>query len=207
MSTFPDQPYDAIGPFADAYFERLATAAASVDRTALAKAANILTTAYAGGHQAFACGNGGSAAISNHLVCDHAKSGQTDTDLRPKVHSLSSNIEMITALANDISYDAVFSYQLATYAEPEDVLVTISSSGDSENVVQAITWAKANGVAVIAMTGFDGGRSKEMADVSLHVVGDNYGIIEDTHQSLMHILAQYIRQSRVAPALVADIRF
>ena len=207
MSTFPDQPFDAIGAFADAYFEKLAVATSSVDRGALTEAADALTKAYMTGHQAFACGNGGSAAISNHLVCDHGKSGQTDTDLRPKVHSLSANIEMITALANDLSYDEVFAYQLATYAEPGDVLVTVSSSGDSENVVRAATWAKANGVTVIAMTGFVGGRSRDLADISLHVEGDNYGVIEDTHQSLMHILAQYVRQSRMAAEMIAERKF
>ena len=132
---------------------------------------------------------------------------QTDTQLRPKVVSLSATIETITAIANDISYDEIFVYQLRTLAEPGDALITVSSSGDSENVVRACRWAKENGVATIAMTGFSGGRSATIADVNLHVAGDNYGVVEDVHQSLMHILAQFIRQAHMNAELIAERKF
>lgn len=207
MPTFPDTPFASAGAFADAYFERVAAASASVDRGALQRAASALVDAYAQDRQVFACGNGGSAAISNHLVCDHAKGGQTDTDLKPRVHSLSTNIEMVTALANDLSFERVFDYQLATYAKAGDVLITISSSGESENVVRAAQWARDNGVTVIAMTGFAGGRTRDLADVSLHVDADNYGVIEDVHQSLMHILAQAVRMARMDAGLVPERKF
>lgn len=205
--TFPGHKYDGVGAFADAYFERLARAAASVDRTRLGAAADLLARTYAAGGTVFACGNGGSAAISNHLHCDHLKGVQTDTALRPKVVSLSATIETITAIANDISYDEVFVYQLRTLAEPGDALITISSSGDSENVVRACQWAKENGVGTIAMTGFAGGRTAETADISLHVDGDNYGIVEDVHQSLMHILAQFIRLDHMDAGTIAARKF
>ncbi|MHC8508097.1 MAG: SIS domain-containing protein [Rhodospirillales bacterium] len=207
MASFPEQPFESAAAFADAYFARLADACASADRAALARAADILGRIYTAGGQVFACGNGGSAAISNHLVCDHAKSGQTDTALRPRVRSLSADIEMITALANDLSYEEIFVYQLRTYAREGDALITVSSSGDSENVVRAAQWAKENGVSVIAMTGFSGGRTRDLADVSLHVKGDNYGVIEDAHQSLMHILAQYLRMAHMPENLVAARKF
>ena len=87
------------------------------------------------------------------------------------------------------------------------MLISISSSGDSENVVRACQWAKENGVSVIAMTGFAGGRSAALADVNLHVVGDNYGVVEDTHQSLMHILAQFIRLSRMDAGAISARKF
>jgi len=110
---------------------------------------------------------------------------------------------LITAIANDFAYDEVFSYQLKTMAAPGDVLITISSSGNSENIVRAIDWARVNGVGSISMTGFAGGRSKSLADINLHVAAENYGVVEDIHQSMMHSLAQYLRQSAMPAELVA----
>ena len=205
--TFPDEPFADIGAFTDAYFDQAGRAAASVDRARLAAAAELLGAAYARRATVYVCGNGGSASISNHLVCDHLKGVQTDTTTRPKVISLSANLETITAIANDISYDDVFVYQLRTLAGAGDVLTTISSSGDSENVVRACKWAKENECTVIAMTGFTGGRSAELADVNLHVDGDNYGIVEDIHQSLMHVLAQYLRLERMDAGLITARKF
>ena len=205
--TFPDEKFTDMGAFAEAYFQASQVAQASVDRVALAKAGALLAGAYAARKTIYVCGNGGSAAISNHLVCDHLKCIQTDTDLRPRVVSLAATIETITAIANDISYDEVFVYQLRTLADPGDVLISVSSSGDSENVVRACAWAKDNDLAVIAMTGFEGGRTQELADVNLHVTGDNYGVVEDTHQALMHILAQFIRQDHMTADLIKDRKF
>ena len=205
--TFPDRKFlDVIG-YANDYFAQVATAASSIDRTKIEQAAGILTKLYRSGGTVYACGNGGSAAISNHLVCDHCKSVRTDTDLIPRVVSLSATIEMITAIANDMTYDEVFAYQLRSLAGPGDALITISASGDSENIVRAALWAKDKGIPVIAMTGFSGGRSAGVADVNLHVDADNYGVIEDVHQSLMHILAQYIRQAHMDEATIGQRRF
>jgi D-sedoheptulose 7-phosphate isomerase len=205
--TFPENKFINIGRYADAYFERAKAAAASVDRKKLDQAAAILTKVYSEGGMIYSCGNGGSAAIANHLVCDHCKLVQTDTQLTPRIVSLSAVIEMITAIGNDISYDEVFVYQLRSMARPGDALITISSSGDSENIVRAAQWAKDKKIPVISMTGFSGGRSAKIADVNLHVTADNYGIIEDVHQSLMHILAQYIRQAHMEEELVRQRKF
>lgn len=205
--SFPDIRYDSAGALADAYFERARAAAASVDSAGIDRAADMLAACHAADRAVYACGNGGSAAIANHLVCDHQKGVGADTGLRPFVVSLSSNIEVITAIANDISYDRIFVHQLEHLARPGDVLITVSASGDSENVVQAAQWGVDNGLGVIAMTGFDGGRSRAIATVSLHVEGDNYGIVEDTHQALMHILAQYLRARHMDEKLIADRKF
>jgi len=205
--TFPERKFTAIAEYAAAYFEQSRAAQESVDGEKLDAAFKILDAAYGRGAQLYVCGNGGSASISNHLVCDHSKSGQTDTDIKPRVISLATNIEMITAIANDISYDDIFVYQLRTLAKEGDVLMTISSSGDSENVVRAAEWAKDQGLDVISLTGFDGGRSGELATVNLHVAGDNYGVIEDTHQGLMHILAHFIRLHHMDDATIAERKF
>lgn len=205
--TFPDKYFGEIGAYADAYYDRLALAAASIDRGALAGAVRILKGALDRDAQIFSCGNGGSASIANHLLCDFAKGIQTDTTHRPRVVSLASNVEILTAIANDISYDDVFVYQLATQAREGDVLMTISSSGDSENIIRALAHARANGIPTIAMTGFSGGRSRQNADVHIHVAGDNYGVVEDTHQSIMHLLAQFLRLSSMPREQIANRKF
>ena len=205
--TFPDEKFSSVAGYADAYFAEVGKAQASVDRKKLTQALKLLDAAYERGATLYVCGNGGSASISNHLVCDHSKGGQTDTDLRPKVVSLATNIEMITAIANDIDFDDVFVYQLRTLAEKGDVLLTISASGDSENVVRAAEWANKNGIEAIAFTGFKGGRTAKLANVNLHVKGDNYGVVEDAHQSLMHILAQYVRLSRMKEDVIKKRKF
>ena len=204
---FPDRPYAAIEDFFLDYVDGYRRASASLDPAALAWAAALLRTAYEDGRWVFSCGNGGSASIANHLVCDHVKGAATDNALKPRVLSLSSNIELMTALANDESYDDVFVRQLRALASPCDVLVTISSSGDSENVVRAQRWARDYGLVTIALAGFAEGRSAELADVALHCESDNYGITEDVHQSIMHALAQYLRQVAMVDELVAGRTF
>jgi len=204
---FPDERYDDVGCFADAYFALAGEAAASVDRAGLREAAATLTRVNRDGGMIYSCGNGGSAAIANHLVCDHCKAVQSDTGLKPRIYSLSATIEIMTAVSNDLSYDEVFVYQLRSLARPGDALVSISSGGDSENIVRAVSWAKDNGIPVIAMTGFSGGRSAALADVNLHVDAHNYGVIEDVHQSLMHILAQYIRQAHMDEETIRQRKF
>ncbi len=208
MDNFPSSPIERASTYADEYFDRLAKASATIDRSAVERAAQLIAETAAAGRRIYCCGNGGSAAIANHLVCDCVKGIRTDSTLKPQVVSLSSNIEIITAIGNDIGYGEVFRFQLESLAQPGDVLIAISSSGGSPNIIAAIEWAKANGVATIAMTGFSGGGSRELADISLHVEADNYGIIEDLHQSLMHLLAQYTRQKHIAdPARLPDIKF
>jgi D-sedoheptulose 7-phosphate isomerase len=201
--SFPEKSYSSAGAYIAAYREDITQAWASVDLAAFDRAAAMLDTAIRARQMIYACGNGGSAAISGHLLCDFLKGIQTDTALRPRVVSLASHLELITAIANDIAYEEVFAYQLKTMAAPGDVLITVSSSGNSENIVRAIDWARGNSVGSIAMTGFAGGRSATMADVNLHVAAENYGVVEDIHQSMMHALAQYLRQSAMTPELVA----
>jgi D-sedoheptulose 7-phosphate isomerase len=199
--SFPDKHYPTAGAYIAGYRDEMVSAWHSLDGAAIDRAAAMLDTAIRGRRMIFACGNGGSAAISGHLLCDFLKGIQTDTELRPRVVSLASHIELITAIANDIDYAEIFAYQLRTMAAPGDVLMTISSSGNSENIVRAIEWARQNGVGTIAMTGFAGGRSGKLADINLHVAAENYGIVEDIHQSMMHAYAQYLRQSAMAQAV------
>jgi D-sedoheptulose 7-phosphate isomerase/D-glycero-D-manno-heptose 1,7-bisphosphate phosphatase len=194
---FPAAPYPSPASFLDAYAEEIARACKTIDPEAFDRAAEILAEAYARDARMFSCGNGGSASIANHMQCDHVKNVRMATDLAPRVLSLSTNVELLTAIANDMGYENVFVYQLQSQSRPGDVLVAVSSSGRSPNIVRALTWARDNGLRTVAVTGFDGGAARTVAEVGVHVDCTNYGIVEDLHQAIMHALAQYIRQSRM----------
>ena len=204
---FPSRKYPNAGAFVTDYARLVAAGLTSVRSSEIDRAVAVLKHAIQGDRLIFACGNGGSAAIANHLTCDCSKGIATNTTLRPRVMSLSAAVELITAIANDVDYAEIFTHQLKNAARPGDVLVTISSSGDSENIVRALAWARDNGMATIALSGFSGGRSAATADISLHVAAENYGIVEDAHQALMHILAQYVRMSEVPADLLQTLRF
>jgi D-sedoheptulose 7-phosphate isomerase len=204
---FPGRKYPELDVFVADYASAMAAALHSVRLAEIDRAVTVLKRAIRDDRLIFACGNGGSAAIANHLTCDCSKGIATDTALRPRVVSLSATVELITAIANDVDYAEIFTHQLKNVARSGDVLITISSSGDSENIVRALTWAADNGVTTIALSGFSGGRSAAMADINLHVAAENYGIVEDVHQSLVHILAQYVRMSELPAELVQTLRF
>jgi phosphoheptose isomerase len=195
---FPVASYASAASYFDAYAGEMARAAKSIEPGTLERAASLLAEAYLRGARIFSCGNGGSASIANHMQCDHVKGIRTATDLSPHVFSLSTNVELLTAIANDTGYENVFVYQLQSQAEPGDVLLAVSSSGRSPNIVRVLRWARDQGMRTIAVTGFDGGAARAAADVSVHVDCTNYGVVEDLHQSVMHALAQYIRQSRMS---------
>ena len=140
----------------------------------------------------YVCGNGGSAAIADHFACDMYKGVDRDTNLLPNVISLSSNMSHISAIANDEGYEHVFSAQLKN-VPPVGLLIVISSSGNSLNIVKALIEAKLKGMDTIALVGFAGGRASEEANIVIHAHAGNYGIVEDAHSIVMHNLAQYLR--------------
>jgi D-sedoheptulose 7-phosphate isomerase/D-glycero-D-manno-heptose 1,7-bisphosphate phosphatase len=201
---FPAHQFDGADTYGGAYVVELYRAFSTIDLEHISRAAEILVDAYDRDAAVFACGNGGSASIANHLQCDHVKGVRNGTDLTTRVYSLSTNVELLSAIANDLGYDRVFEYQLQSQARPGDVLVAVSSSGRSPNIVRALDWAGANGMQTIALTGFEGGPASRRATVSIHVDSANYGIVEDAHQACMHVLAQYIRQSRMTSDAVAS---
>jgi len=204
---FPAVRFDRADEYGGAYVSELYRAFNTVDLTEVARAAEILDDAYRRDAAVFACGNGGSASIANHLQCDHVKGVRNGTDLTTRVFSLSTNMELFSAIANDLGYDHVFEYQLQSMARPGDVLLAVSSSGRSPNIVRALDWARANGMRTIALTGFEGGPARARADAAIHVQATNYGIVEDTHQACMHLLAQYVRQSRMTADAVTSQTF
>jgi D-sedoheptulose 7-phosphate isomerase len=205
--TFPNRRHPSTGDYFDQYASELAAALASIERAQLDAAVKILQGAHLRDATIFCCGNGGSASIANHMVCDHQKGVNCDTNLLPRVISLSSNVELITAVTNDIGYADVFAFPLRIHGRKGDVLVAVSSSGQSENIVRVLTAAADMGMETIALTGFDGGASRKLASVTIHVDGWNYGVVEDAHQACMHVLAQYLRHNSIPEELLGKRRF
>ena len=179
-----------VGDFLANYRADLNAALAGVDTGALARAMDAVADLVDRGGRIYSLGNGGSAAIADHLCCDWTK--LTEVDGVPNIlsTSLTANMPLYSAFANDVSFAEVFARQLRLFGKPGDLLVAISSSGNSDNIVRAAEEAKALGMTVIGLTGFSGGRLRTTADISLHVAFDNYGVVEDAHQALMHVIAQ-----------------
>ena len=140
----------------------------------------------------FVCGNGGSAAIANHYVVDFIKFFKEKTDYKPKIISLSNSIETITAIANDLDYKKVFSYQAENLCEKKDLILIISSSGNSKNIVEILKHAKKRKIKTLGFSGFKGGYLKKNSDISVHIQAENYGVSEDAHHILMHAILQYL---------------
>ncbi len=177
--------------FAD-YVNTLHKVIQQVSADALMATSRLMAQTRSVGGRIFVAGNGGSAAISEHLSCDWQKGVHVRGRTNLKVHCLNSNTALVTAIANDFGYEQTLSFQLELAdLKPPDICLLISSSGNSANILEALRFAKKRSCKVIGMSGFDGGKLKEACDISLHVPFDNYGLVEDAHQTLMHIFAQY----------------
>ncbi len=186
--------------FIDDYYKRFAETLLSFDKEPLVGVLGVFDRVIAAGGTVWVAGNGGSAAISDHTVCDCSKGTYVEGEAPFRTISLTSNVAMLTALGNDISYDDVFSEPLKYYLKPEDAVLLVSSSGNSPNVVKACEYANGQGVPTVAFVGFKGGRLKERAQHVVHIAIENYGIVEDTHQSLIHALTQFMRSRSLAAA-------
>jgi len=181
---------------ARAYLGQMGDVLPRVDWAAIEAFARLVFEAWRDGRRVFVFGNGGSASTASHHACDLVKTAAVDGQRRLNAFSLVDNVGLGTALGNDTSYDETFSYPLETYARPGDIAVAISGSGNSANVIRACAWAKENGVTVVGLTGFSGGKLKDLADLHINVPSDNYGIVEDLHLAIGHIVAQILK-SRV----------
>ena len=190
--------------FINDYYKRFAEALLAFDKGPLADVLAVFDKVTDAGGTVWVAGNGGSAAISDHTVCDCSKGTYVEGHAPFRTMSLTANVAMLTALGNDISYDDVFSEQLKYYLKPEDAVLLVSSSGNSGNVVKACEYANAAGVPTVAFVGFKGGKLKETAQHVIHIEVENYGIVEDTHQSLIHSLTQYMRARKEGRVSSAD---
>lgn len=189
-------PLPSAETFIDDYYKRFAEALLSFDKSPLLDVLTVFDAVSANGGTVWVAGNGGSAAIANHTVCDCSKGTHVDGHMPLRTQSLAANVPLLTAIGNDISYDAVFSEPLKYFLTEKDALLVVSSSGNSPNVVNACEYANAQGVPTVAFVGFKGGRLAEIARHVVHVPVENYGIVEDTHQSLIHVLTQYMKHRK-----------
>ncbi len=154
----------------------------------------MLLTCQARGRVVFVVGNGGSAATASHFACDLSKGTRRDGPPTFHVVSLTDNVPLLTAWANDSGYDRVFSEQLTALARPGDLLVAISASGNSPNVVAAVDAARSCGMAVVGLSGRSGGRLAHLVDVVVNVPSDRIEVVEDAHLIVAHSLCVAVRE-------------
>ncbi|WP_373072002.1 SIS domain-containing protein [Sulfurimonas sp.] len=176
--------------FAKSYVQELVQLLQKIDYTVLEK---IISKLESTNGRIYIIGNGGSAATASHMVNDLGIGLKRREIKNFDVYSLSDNTPVCSAIANDIGYENVFYMQLKDRIKQDDLLMAISCSGNSENIVKAVEYAKDVGTDVIGITGFDGGRVKELCDISFHVESKkgDYGLVEDVHMILDHIIYSY----------------
>jgi D-sedoheptulose 7-phosphate isomerase len=183
--------------FVDTYLQDVSHHLRSIRPEAIVRSAERLLRAYRDGAQILVAGNGGSASTASHLACDLAKTVLgTDPGSRAsrfRVVSLADNVALLTAWANDVGYESVFAEQVKSLGQSGDVLVVVSASGSSPNIVAAVRAARARGLETIGLLGFDGGEVKSLLDE--HVVVDclDYGHIESAHLVLGHLLTDWFK--------------
>ena len=165
---------------------------------ALASVCQMFLETYKNKKKFFVAGNGGSAGTANHFTCDFGKNALPGSDInRPKIISLSANIEVLTALGNDFSYSDVFSEQLKNLMDDGDLVLLISASGNSPNVVEAAKYAKTRNGRVISFTGFKGGKLKDLSDININVPSTSYEQIEDMHMLFTHVIVCYFKSLKL----------
>jgi D-sedoheptulose 7-phosphate isomerase len=172
------------------YFERLKTVLDHVSLEDINTLCVVLKDAYEKDRAVFIMGNGGSGATSAHLACDYNKGICGKAKKKFRVVSLSDNVPVILAIANDLSYDKIFVEQLKNHLKPGDVVIGISGSGNSRNVIEAIDFANRAECITIGLCGYDGGHLKKLCRYSVHVKVADMQIVEDVHLVIGHILMQ-----------------
>jgi D-sedoheptulose 7-phosphate isomerase len=179
--------------FAKGYIAYLTTVLARLDENAIAAFIDVLVDARHRGAHIFFVGNGGSAATASHFANDIAI-GSRSLNKPFRALSLTDNVALMTAVANDFGYDEVFVAQLKLYMKPGDVVVAISASGNSPNVLKAVEYANAHGAVSVGLTGFDGGQLKRIAKLGVHVATakGEYGPTEDAHMVLDHLIGAFL---------------
>ncbi len=179
------------------YSNRLIQVLASSDWTPVYQLASAMQSAWADGRQVFFCGNGGSAGNAIHLANDFIYGVARTTGGGIRALSLSANPAVITCLANDISYEKIYCEQLAVHGRAGDILIALSGSGNSPNMVSVIERAKVMGIESYAILGYTGGRCKELADVAIHFPVDDMQIAEDLQLVVGHMLMQWLCNNRL----------
>ena len=177
------------------YLEHIKYGIDKLDISKLKIIENLLFEKIKKNKKIFVCGNGGSASIANHFLCDFNKGIKLSSNnkLKPKIISLSNNMETILAVANDISFNKIFSFQLDNYYTKGDIVILISCSGSSPNILDTLEYCRKKKIFTISLTGFAKTKFKKKSNINLNLGIRNYGVSEDFFQIIMHMLSQSIR--------------
>lgn len=187
-----------------AYLDTLTQVLAALPREPLARITDLLLDAGRAGRSIYLLGNGGSAATASHLACDLAKTASVAGHPRLRALAFTDNVPLLTAWGNDAAYEVIFAEQVKTFAQPGDLVIAISASGNSPNILAAAIAAHEVGALVIGVTGFGGGRLRALSDVCLVVPSHEYGPVEDAHMVLVHAVTAAIRAT-LAPRVISAL--
>lgn len=179
--------------YIDEYRAELIPHIKAIDPAQIRQLVETLVEAWRQDKQIFVLGNGGSAATANHFTCDFGKNAVQGGKRRFRMLSLSSNVEAITALGNDISFDEIFRQQLINLMNEGDVVLAISASGNSPDVIKAVSYAREKGGKVLSLAGFEGGRLKDLSDVCMVANMSSYERIEDIHLIILHMVTCFVK--------------
>lgn len=182
--------------FAREYSAHLSSILSKLDYDEIGKMIETILDARERGAHIFFIGNGGSAATASHFAND-ISIGTRVTDKPFKAMALTDNIAILTAVGNDDGYEYIFTKQLQNFANDGDVLVAISASGNSPNIIHTVNYAKTKGLKVIGLSGFDGGKLRELSDIKIHVqtLKGEYGPVEDVHMFIDHLIGSYFNRA------------
>jgi D-sedoheptulose 7-phosphate isomerase len=171
----------------------------------LARAIDLLLHARSTGRRVYIMGNGGSATTASHFVCDLVKTAHVRGHRPLRAFALTDSISSLTAWANDTTYERIFAEQVAALVERGDVVIAISASGNSPNIVAGLVAAAAKGARTIGLFGFDGGAACKLVDVAIHIPSHDYGLVEDTHLAIGHAFTAAIRQVLESEPVEQDV--
>ena len=206
-SRFPLKRISKSKVFYQKYINKKNDLLKNIDFNELDKIINLLKKCFRNKGILYTCGNGGSSSLSDHFTCDFIKQTNNKTNLNVKSISLTSNFSLTSAIANDINYNKIFSFQIEKLCKKNDILFLFSVSGSSPNLIEAIKAAKKIGVKVVSFTGFNGGKLSRLSDFNLNFPIANYGIVEDCHITIMHYLSQYLRNLEIKNKNFKKINF
>jgi D-sedoheptulose 7-phosphate isomerase len=181
--------------FAEGYLRRSAAILSGIVADELAQVIEVLNAARSGQRRVFICGNGGSAATASHFAAGLGKEGSWERPQKFRALALTDNVAWITSLANDTDFTRVFVEQLKNHAEPDDVLIVFSGSGNSQNVLRAVEWANAHGLVTVGITGGSGGALAALVQHRVRVDSDHMGHVEEGHFLIQHLITYYFMEA------------
>jgi len=194
MATYP-QTMIPSSAFAEDYRSKLTRTLAALDIEQVGKLIDLLARARDQQRHIFVCGNGGSASTASHFVTDMVKGASYERKERFRIMALTDSLSTITAYSNDVSYECVFLEQLKNFAQRDDLLIAISGSGNSPNVLRAVEYGKSVGCKTVGLTGRDGGKLGPLVDLQINVAEPHMGRIEDSHLFVLHMVCYYFMEN------------